>query len=180
MSYISETIERVTASQSNFETKRDYVSISHCSLTIDEIIDQWNNGFKDSHEIRLRCYKGYQMEADLKRRIKEAYPDKYTEAPEVTAFGGIVKGHPDFCFDGFPGDCKAVAIDEHLPVGRVPRKVYFQMQGYMLYMNKNKALVVYESRATGKLCDFWISANQAIQNEINDKFQQVVDLIKYG
>lgn len=180
MSYISQAIEKTTANQSNFETSRDYISISHCSLTVDEILDQWENGFKDSHETRLRCYKGYQMEADLKRRIQETFPENYSESPEVSAFNGLVKGHPDFAFDTFPADCKAVAIDEHLPVGRVPRRVYFQMQGYMLYLNKHKALVVYESRATGKIIDFWITANQSIQNEINDKFQQVVDIINHG
>lgn len=178
MSYISEMIERITAQQSNFEKHRNYISISHCSLSIDEILDQWYNGFKDTHETRLRCYKGYQTEADLKKRIKLAFPDNYSDGAEVSAFDGLVQGHPDFLFNCSPSDCKSVAIDDHLPVGRVPRKVYFQMQGYMLYMNKHKSLVVYESRATGKIIDFWITANQVVQNEINDKFQQIVDEIK--
>jgi len=32
--------------------------------------------------------------------------------------------------------------------------------------------------AKGKIIDFWITANQVVQNEINDKFQQIVDEIK--
>jgi hypothetical protein len=146
-------------------------------LEVDEIVDQIKNGFKDSPEIRLRCYKGYQMESDLKSRIKGAYPLSYSDGTEAVAFNGLVKGHPDFMFDNFPADCKTVAIDEHLPFNRVPRKVFWQMQGYMLYLNKPKSLVIYESRATGKLADFWISANLKIQEEIHDKFQQVINII---
>lgn len=180
MGQISNYLENYTCGISHFETSRDYISISHCGLSVEEILEQREKGFVDSVDIRLRCYKGYQMEADLKARIKGAFPKSYSEGIEVSAFDGLVKGHPDFMFDGFPGDCKTVAIDDHLPNGRVPRKVYFQMQGYMKYLNKPKALVIYESRASGKLFDFWIEANQSIQNEIHNKFAEVIRLIKNG
>lgn len=174
MGQIATFLENYTCGISNFETSRSYISISHCGLSIEEIIEQQKQGFVDSPEIRLRCYKGYQMEADLKARIKGAFPDRYSVAVEASAFDGRVKGHPDFMFDGMPGDCKSVALDEHLPQGRVPRKVYWQMQGYMLYLNKGKSLVIYESRSTGKLLDFWIPANLTIQEQIHDKFEQVL------
>lgn len=177
MGQIANYLENYTCGISNFDTARDYISISHCGLEVDEIIDQYKNGFKDSPEIRLRCYKGYQMESDLKTRIQAAFPNRYSQGIEASAFNGLVKGHPDFMFDNMPADCKTVAIDEHLPNGRVPRKVFWQMQGYMLYLNKSSSLVIYESRATGRLMDYWINANLKIQEEIHDKFEQVIKQI---
>lgn len=178
MGQIANFLENYTCGISHFETSRDYISISHCGLSVDEILSQWRAGFHDSPDIRLRCYKGYQMEADLKARIKGAFPDSYSKGIEVSAFGGLVKGHPDFMFDEFPGDCKTVQIDEHLPVGRVPRKVFYQMQGYMHYLKKAKALVIYESRGSGKIVDFWLNANREIGLEIDAKFSAVVEAIK--
>ena len=174
MGQIASFIENYTCGISHFETSRNYISISHCGLSVDEILEQHTNGFTDTPDIRLRCYKGYQMEADLKMRIKGAFPKRYSDGVEVSAFDGKVKGHPDFMFDGLPSDCKSVALDEYLPQGRVPRKVYWQMQGYMLYLNQSNSLVIYESRATGKILDFWIPANLTIQEQIHDKFTEVI------
>lgn len=178
MGQIATFLENYTCGISHFETSRDYISISHCALSIEEIVRQQRSGFDDTPGIRLRCYKGYQMEADLKQRIMFAFPAEYSQGGEVSAFDGRVKGHPDFRFNGFPGDCKSVPLDEHLPQGRVPRKVFYQMQGYMLYLDKNRALVIYESRETGKLIDFWLVAVPSVQEEIHTKFQMVLRELK--
>lgn len=174
MSRISEELEAFTCANSKFETSRDYISMSHSSLSIEEIISMQTQGFTDSKEIRLRCYKGYQMESDLKDRIVKTFGSKIAFGVELSAFSGAVKGHPDFTFEGYPGDCKTVPLDEHLPKDRVPRKVWFQMQAYMLYSGKSQALVIYESRETGRIKDFWLTPEQWVQKEINQKFTVVV------
>lgn len=46
----------------------------------------------------------------------------------------------------------------------------------MLYMARERAIVVYESRETGKLIDFWIRSNFYIQKEIGAKLDRVVEL----
>lgn len=178
MGYIADQLSKYTAENSRFETSRNYVSISHASLSIEEILNQWANGFEDSLDIRLKCYKGYQMEDDLKARCKKVFGNDFFDYGEISAFNGIVKGHPDFKYQGLPGDIKTVALDEYLPTQKLPRRVYYQMQGYMLYSNTHKSLVIYESRATGKIVDFWVYPNASIQKEINDKFEQVASHIK--
>lgn len=52
------------------------------------------------------------------------------------------------------------------------------MQAYMLYIAKEKAIVIYESRETGKLIDFWIRSNFNIQREISSKIDRVVGLVE--
>lgn len=172
---VARELEVYTAQNSRFETERDYMSLSHSALSVDEILLQREKGFEDNELIRLRCYKGYQMEDDLKKRIKAVFGDRVEMNVEIAAFDGLVKGHPDFTFDGYPADCKTVPLDEHLPRDKkVSRKVYSQMQAYMLYMGKPKSLVIYESRETGKLVDVWLRANEAVQKEIDKKFGEAV------
>lgn len=175
----SESIANYTADHSNFDTRRDYISLSHIHLSVDEIVYQHKSGFEDTRDIRLKCYKGYQMEKDLMSRIIAVYPPRIRQDIEISAFNGMVKGHPDFTFDGDPGDCKSVLLDEWFPKdGKLPKRIYWQMQAYMKYMNKNKAIVIFESRESGKLVDYWIKENRTIQSEIDNKLKEVIKLIK--
>lgn len=87
-----------------------------------------------------------------------------------------IKGHPDFGFEGYPADCKSVPLDEHFPSnGKLPRKVYWQMQAYMRFSETQKALVIYESRETGSIRHYWIRENASIQRQIYSKLKFVVD-----
>lgn len=181
MSYISEQLEAYTASNSNFDTSRPYISISHCIDPVEKMVETFSMGFEDTLKIRLRCYKGYQIERDMISRLRACFPEKIELDAEIKAFNDLVQGHPDFLFDGLPGDIKSIPLDEHFPFSapnkRIPARVYWQMQGYMLYMRKEKALVVYESRESGFIRDFWISSNPAIQRKIDDKFKEAVNAI---
>lgn len=174
MGQFSELLEAYTAHNSNFETSRSYFSLSHAFLPYEDIRIQMLKGFPDSHVIRLKCYKGYQMEQDLLRRITEVFRDTITLKPEVSAFDGMVKGHPDFLYEGDPADCKTVPLDEHLPGERLPRRVYWQLQGYMLYMKRDRALAVYESRESGWIRDYWVKPNPTVQIEIECKYEKLI------
>lgn len=175
MSFILQKLEQFTIDNSNFDTKRDYISMSHAYLSIDELINQYKNGFEYSKEIALKCYKGYQMEKDLLERLEEIF-NLSIEIPgqELIACSGLIKGHPDFNFEDYPGDIKSVLMDEWLPKnGKLPKKVYWQMQAYMKYSCKEKSVIIYESRQTGLLQEIWIRKNEKIQEEIHNKFMEI-------
>jgi hypothetical protein len=178
MSEISIALEAYTATHSNFETSRNYVSISHAYDSAEQMISTYFNGFEDSLEIRLRCYTGYKCERDMLQRIGKVFGDRVKMCPEIYEYEGLVKGHPDFMLDEYPADCKTVPLDEHLPDGRMPNRVFWQMQGYMLYLQKEKSIVIYESKATGKIQDYTIHRNHNIQAQIKAKFDAVVKEIK--
>lgn len=183
MSDISKRIAQYTGMISNFQPTRNYISMSHAIEDPQTLINQYFNGFPDTLDIRLKCYKGYQWERDLMKRLNEScgevvwHPE---EDFEVVAFDGLVKGHVEALFDSYPCDGKTVPLDEHLPenVGRISRRIRFQMNAYMKYMGKDKGLLVYESRETGHLRDFWIFADTTIQSQIDSKFSTVVGEIK--
>ncbi len=175
---IAEEIERYTAEHSNFDVRRDYISLSHIHQTVEEIVDQYRNGFQDGRDVRLRCYKGYQMEKDLLVRIRAVYGPRIKGGGEISIFDGLVKGHPDFLFDDYPGDCKSVLMDEWLPIdGKLPRRIFWQMQAYMKFAEKQKALVIFESRESGKLVDIWLRPSFKVQNEIVDKLEEIREKI---
>lgn len=176
MTSISARIELHTAEISNFEKRRDYISLSHALQPKEELLKMYLDGFEDGLMIRLRCYKGYQMERDLVARVKHVLGA--VDHPEISCFDGLVKGHPDFMYQGNPGDGKSVPLDEHLPEVRVPRRVYYQVQAYLLYSKKPSALVIYESRESGKIRDYLITHNEAVQNEINMKYFWCVQQIR--
>lgn len=182
MSEIAIKLEEFTAANSRFETSRDYVSISHCADTIDKMIETYYGGFEDSLEIRLRCYKGYQIEHDLIRRLKAVFTNRIQTGFEISEFDGLVKGHPDFLLDGMPADCKSVPNDEHLPFAtsdkKIPKRAFWQMQGYLYYMKKDRGLLVYEVRDSGRIRDYTVKAVPAIGNEIDQKFRTVISEIK--
>ncbi|AYB35308.1 hypothetical protein [Chryseolinea soli] len=78
------------------------------------------------------------MEKDMVHRLVNIFGDRVRTRTEISAYGGLVMGRPDFEFDGDPGDCKSVLMDAWIPLnGWLPRKGYYQMQGYMLYAKKS-------------------------------------------
>lgn len=171
---IVEALENYTIENSHFDEKRDYLSLSHSNLSVEEMLDQYQKGFEKTKSGCLKCYKGYQMEADMLKRISTVFKDKISNGGEIEAFAGIVKGHPDFRYEGDPGDFKSVLMDEWIPEKKVPFKVYCQMQAYMMYLNRYKSLVIYESRETGMIKAFEIHCNKKLQNEIHNKFEEAV------
>ena len=171
---ITKQLIEFTIKNSNFEPSRNYVSLSHCSLPAEDLIAQFNGGFTADEKGRLKCYKGYQMQHDFVERMKKVFGNRVKTDIEVTAFNGMVKGHPDFTFDGLPGDFKSVLQDDWIPVDKLPYKVYCQMQGYMLYSNIGKALVIYESRESGLIKSWWINSNAKVQQLIDDKLKLVI------
>lgn len=180
---LQELMVQCTIKNSNFEESRNYVSLSHAALTVEQIVSQYKDGFKSDEESLIRCYKGYQMERDMKQRllqiceIERIYFEDYVE---ISAFDGLVKGHPDFKIDGWIGDIKSVPLNEHLPSNEreVSRKIYFQCQAYLLYSGERKMVLLYESRESGFIREIWIHENFSIQKQIGEKYTEVVRRIK--
>ena len=145
MSYISQKLIQYTCTNSHFEASRSYISLSKIASTVEKLIADYKNGFPDSENIRLKCYKGYQMEANLKGRLLHLFPNSISEAKEISIEQGLFKGHPDFLWDGFPGDCKSVLKDDWLPIldWNIPKRIIWQIQAYMLYSGTKKQLFIF-------------------------------------
>lgn len=171
-----------TLSQSNFDERRTYLSLSHALDDVMQLCKSFKNGYEANETLRLKCYKGYQMQRDLVNRIVAALPGRI-DTEKVCQLSELSKGHPDFFFlndDGvwIPGDCKSVLMDEWIPQnGRVSKKVYWQMQAYMLASNTHESVVVFESRESGLIKCVSVRADIKVMHEIKRKFQEAEQLI---
>lgn len=177
--YFAKEIMDYTIQHSGFEERRDYLSLSLASFEIDYILKTYQEGFTASPEEKLKCYKGLQMEKDLLSRMKAVYKDRIETGFEISAAGGKIKGHPDFLFDGNPGDVKSLPFDRYMPLNlRVSKKNFYQMQAYLYYMDKKEGVIIYESRESGSLLSIPIRANVYLQQLIKNKYDQLLNLIE--
>ena len=174
---IAYELTRYTLQNSNFDTKRNYISMSNIFLPADVLINQYRNGFQETPEGRLKCYKGYQMEADLMRRLNNIYGTELEQYPELSDATGLFKGHPEARLYGKLLDCKSVLLDEWLPTTHVPKRVFWQMNGYMLLDGSKEAILIYESRENGIIKQINVKANTAIQDAIREKMNIILSTL---
>jgi len=175
---LEDDLVKITSKKSNYETKRNYIPMSQAYKTEEELISDYKNGYSDNELIRLKCYKGYQMERDIIEILTDIYGEEITTDICLSAYSGLVQGHPDFKLWGMFGDVKSVLMDKWIPdPDRIPRRVYMQMQSYMLFSNTKRCLLIYESRESGLLKVISVHANDNVQLEINIKFKHVVDKV---
>lgn len=171
---IEQQIIDYTIQHSQYDTHRNYVGMSQVIKTKEEIINDFLQGTEVDANHKLKCYKGYQMEKDLVNRCKSIWGERISHR-ELEAFGGIVKGNPDFFLDDYPVDVKSILLDEHFPEKRkIPKRSYYQMQAYLLYAKIGKGFLVYESRETGSIKVYVVYENINVQQEISLKIEEVV------
>lgn len=168
----------ITNQLSNYEEKRNYISLSKISLPVSELIELFDKGSNPEGLIRQKCYKGYQMEKDLIRRLELLYQDDIKTDVEYSLAKGLIKGHPDFEYKGIPGEIKSVLMDEWIPNHLPPMKVMYQVHGYMYAGDKSNAIVIYESRESGRLRTFHITKDSAIMERVEIKIKEIIDVLR--
>jgi hypothetical protein len=165
-----------TVFNSRFEDIRNYIGLSKIIEPAEELAKLYNSPISASLEDKVKCYKGYQEEADIVRRLKCLYFERITYK-EIIAYGGLVKGHPDCWLDDCPVDVKSFARDEYMPTDRVHKRIYWQMQAYLLYSNSAKGFYVCESRESGLIKVIGANPNPVVQKMIDDKIKQVMEML---
>ena len=167
---------RHTVNASNFEPTRKYIGLSRIQESADRLAYYYENEQIATEEQKLKCYKGYQEEKDLVQRLIKIFSDRIS-FNEISAYGGKVKGHPDCWIDDCPTDIKSYALDAYLPVDRISRKNFMQMQGYLYYSGAEKGFFICESRESGKLKVLGANPIPEVQKDIDEKIKKVITLI---
>jgi hypothetical protein len=163
---------------SGYDPHRSYLGLSSIADCPVEIYDRYMHGGKPNGVTgHLLTRLSYELEGVLIQRLSAM--QLYQPAPEIAVFNGLVRGHPD----GFIGpdllEIKTLAHEEHIPTdGRVPRRIYWQVQAYLHYTNRMKAQVLYLARANGALEIIPVSYNQHIAAEIIAKLETLVDCVQ--
>lgn len=182
MSYeygIIRPLEELTIQTSRFDERRNYISLSRIYLQPEILVDEFLKGRTANRKEKLKCYKGYQFEDDLLKRLKIVYPDDLKTGTELSIEDGLFKGHPDFEFKSYPGDCKSLNRDDYMPWDhRISPKHFYQIQAYMMYSGKDKGYILYESQESGTLLCLSFQANERVQKNISERIIQIKQLLK--
>lgn len=164
------------------EPHRDYLGLSgigDCPRVLyDKYMRQAGNA-EHAPDRALYFYMGYAMEDDIVARLKAV--GDYQPGIELSLYNGLVKGHTDGSINGELLEVKSVALAEHLPKdGRLPRRVYWQVQAYLFYGGFHRAQVVYVARENGQMVVIDCEANPAMGGKIAKKVAGLVRAVKDG
>ena len=167
-----------TIANSNFDVNRHYIGLSRISETPKSLVRRFFEGEDTNSTAKLKFYKGYQMEKDLIVRLQSIFPGRIKTGIEIGSDDRLILGHPDCSLDDFPVEIKSVLEDKWTPSGEIPNRIYWQIQGYLLYGGKSKGYIIFESRENGLIKVFKIAQNFNVQSLIKQKVNTVRALIK--
>lgn len=173
---------RYTTLNSHFDNTRNYISLSNVSKPVEDILYDYYHGYNADTKAMLKCYKGYQMERDLKQRIQNVctiMQIPFSDKIELSLGADYIKGHPDLLINNIPAYCKSVLKDEWLPETsrNISYKIKCQLNAYMMAANCDYAYAIYESRESGLLKELLYDADRLIQKQITDKIEQIIKAV---
>jgi hypothetical protein len=170
---LKENLEKVTISNSNYEKQREYISLSHISECPTKIYSDFKNGYSQPDIFGLlKCYKGYQEEQDIKRRLKVCYPG-YIETKEISIYNGLFKGHTDGELMGCLIEIKSFAKNEYIPQSyeKISYRIKCQIQAYMIYGCYSTCYLIMESRESGMITVLEVMKDEKLMEIILKKME---------
>jgi hypothetical protein len=159
---------------------RNYIGLSGIADCERVIIERWRGGNHPEDAELLKFGLGYDMEHILIGRLKAL--GLYRAGPAISLYGGMVQGHTDgLTPDGDLIEIKSVPGAQHLPVnGKLPRRVYWQVQAYLYFGRLRYAHVIYLARDTGALAVYGLRLSPEVGHEIEAKVARLVEFARSG
>lgn len=176
---LQDWITHWTVENSGHEFTRQRMGLSNLAGCDREVYDKERNGRTMTVEEHLRTRLSFELQNALIERLRAmgAYGD-----PEViTLADGAMMGHTDGRIGDDVLEIKTVAVPEHFPMnGRLPTKVYTQVQGYMHYLRRSDAYVIYLARSNGEIRVYHVRYNPQKGQEIEAKVNRLVNAWQHG
>lgn len=160
--------------------------MSNLYLPVEQILERYRNGYNPDADQKLKLFQGTQSERGMRGRLEIVCKKlglEWGEPRVLSAYGGRLTGHTDGDIDGETVvEIKTVPDVEILhrmkSDGRVPFKVFSQVNAYMLWGPFKRALVIYETRNEGFLWLVEVLPNNRVQAELQAKVESVLAQIK--
>jgi hypothetical protein len=159
--------------------------MSWLHLPDEEILRRVREGCYAADVDKMKLYQGTNSERSLRERIEAICRQKnlrWTPPRVLSAYDGLLTGHTDGELEGILVEIKtvpdALILEKIIEHGRVPFKVYSQMNAYMLWGNYKRGLCIYEERTTGTLYVFEVYVNTGIQKGLKEKAERIIHQLK--
>lgn len=182
---IEKRIEEYIARHSGFETRRTYLSISHLSECPRKVIREYRNGYTvDEHTHRM-AFAGYETERNLIELLKGCGLELDNFGFEVGAmFDPRLRGHIDALADGdIIVELKSISraqFEKLIEKDKALWKHFTQVQMYMRYAGKRRAIILYRCRDTYEHKAFEVPYIERIAHEVEERAKKILTHIDAG
>jgi len=158
--------------------RRAYIGLSTISECERVIYDRYLHGEHPATGEHLKFRVGFELEEALINRLRAM--KIYTEGECIQLFDGLVQGHTDGVIRGVDVlEIKTVPLENFIPrPGKIPAKVYWQVQAYMRFTRRNFAQVIYLARDSGLTEVFSVRASEPIARKIELKLERLVHAVR--
>ncbi len=170
---------------SGLDQRRDYVGLSSIGLCPAKIYDQYQNGVPTTDFHHRKSYQGYMYEREVKKILQATGRFREGSEREITApFDSRVKGHTDG--EDLASDLIEIkrihpkGFEEAVATGRVSRKIFWQMQGYIRYGHYRKCTIYLVNTEVFEFHSLILYPMKSIQEGIDDKLRLVLRAIDEG
>lgn len=164
-----------TARNSGYDEHRPYIGLSGIYDCPTVIYRKYFNRIGASAFSKCKTKFSYEIEKNLIDRLKAM--GLYSRGEDISLYDGLVQGHIEGLIDGTLFDIKTVPRDIYLPNGRIPSRVEWQLNAYLLYRYEERALVWYFSRESGLFKILDIFADECTMKYVQEKVNMLVDAV---
>jgi len=185
---LHELLLQETINTCGHEERKGQLSMSWLSLPVEEIVQRVKNGHHEGLEKKLKFYQGTRAEEGMRTRLKAVLAfspgqaiGEWKEPRLLTAYEGRLTGHTDGAIGDTVVEIKTIpdrrAMEEMQHRGKLPFKVYAQVQSYIFWGRFRDGLVIYETRVEGEQSLVPVMPNRHVQEELRQKAEQVIKLL---
>lgn len=166
-----------TVNHGRLNNRERYIGLSKIGECPRQVYQTYfHHGLRTDAEQLMKFYIGYASEDDVVLRLK-AIGD-YRDGEQISMFGGMVQGHTDGSLEGKLIEIKSVGRESYLPDGRLPDRVWWQVQAYLRYTHYTSAWVIYLARETGRLKVFDVPEDRNMGKRIHNRVHALVRAIE--
>lgn len=180
------TLKDVTGDLCGHEVRKGVLGMSNLYLPVEEILQRYRDGYHPSEEQKMKLFQGTQSEIGIRGRLEIVCKKlglEWGDPRTLVAYNGRLTGHTD-------GDVERQIVIEVKTVpdyeilkrmkqdGRVPFKVFSQVNAYCLWGPFERGLVIYETRNEGALWLVDVLPSRKIQDELKQKVERVLQAIE--
>lgn len=159
---------------SGYDEHRNYIGLSTISDCPRLIYTRYFTKTGITAETHLRTKASYEIEADLKDRLREM--GIFKDGKEISLHDGLVKGHTDGEIDGSLLEIGTVPKTEYLPQNPTFKKL-IQSQAYMCFGKYSHSLILFYARDYGAFRIFDLFEDPPAQFLIKKKIDALVTAI---
>lgn len=169
-----------TILNSGHQEHRGYIGLSGIGDCERVIYERYLHGNQASLDDHLKTRISYELESKLIQRLSEMR--LYSPGETIELYDGLVQGHTDGVLAGADLlEIKTIPLEQWLPKdGRLPHRVFWQVQAYLHFTQRRYAHVVYLARDSGYAQVYGTRVSDRMGQKITEKLERLVEAVQEG